>query len=187
MTSNLQQHISTRANAIAEAAVQEEYDRIMEQLEGHPNMWKLEGMIAMLAAAAAESAWIDGWQCAMDPGRLVFRYDHPLFVATADNFLNKARQAMQERMPGLEWFALQCEAIIEIDSTGVDAVQALAEEVNAAGIRFTLVRAKSELVETLAKTPLVGQIGEDYIFPTLPTLVGAYRVRNGSDGEGSAG
>ena len=75
MTSNLQQHISTRANAIAEAAVQEEYDRIMEQLEGHPNMWKLEGMIAMLAAAAAESAWIDGWQCAMDPGRLVFLQD----------------------------------------------------------------------------------------------------------------
>ena len=90
-------------------------------------------------------------------------------------------------MPGLEWFALQCEAIIEIDSTGVDAVQALADEVHAAGIRFTLVRAKSELVESLAKTPLVGQIGEDYIFPTLPTLVGAYRVRHGSDGEGSAG
>lgn len=122
-----------------------------------------------------------------EPGLLIFRYDSPLFFANADNFLNKARQAMQERMPGLEWFALQCEAIIEIDSTGVDAVQALADEVHAAGIRFTLVRAKSELVESLAKTPLVGQIGEDYIFPTLPTLVGAYRVRHGSDGEGSAG
>lgn len=122
-----------------------------------------------------------------EPGLLVFRYDSPLIFANADNFLNKARKAMQERMPGLEWFALQCEAIIEIDSTGVDAVQALADEVTAAGIRFTLVRAKSELVETLAKTPLVGQIGEDYIFPTLPTLVGAYRVRNGSDGEGSDG
>ncbi len=124
-----------------------------------------------------------------EPGLLVFRYDSPLFFANADNFLNKARQAMRERMPGLEWFALQCEAIIEIDSTGVDAVQALADEVAAAGIRFTLVRAKSELVETLAKTRLVSQVGEDYIFPTLPTLVGAYRARNvsGPDGEGSAG
>lgn len=122
-----------------------------------------------------------------EPGLLIFRYDSPLFFANADNFLNRAREAMRERMPGLEWFALQCEAIIEIDSTGVDAVQVLADEVEAAGIRFTLVRAKSELVETLAKTPLVAQIGEEHIYPTLPTLVGAYRARNVSGPDTSAG
>lgn len=46
----------------------------------------------------------------------------------------------------------------------------------AANIRFVLVRAKSELVEALEPTGLIDRIGRDYIFATLPTLVGAFRT-----------
>lgn len=111
-----------------------------------------------------------------EPGLLIFRYDSSLIFANAQNFLDHARQMISERMPGLRWFALQCEAIVEIDSTGVDALQTLADELRMAGVRFVLVRAKSELLETLERTPVLEQIGPDSAYPTLPTLVEAYRA-----------
>lgn len=112
------------------------------------------------------------------PGLLVFRYDSPLIFANAENFLTSARAAIAERRPGLRWFALQCEAIVEVDSTGADALQALSAELADAGIRFVLVRAHSELLETLGRTPLLADIGSQYVFPTLPTLVSAFEEQS---------
>jgi len=110
-----------------------------------------------------------------EPGLLIFRFDSPLFFANADFFLSQARSMIADRLPGLRWFALQSEAIIEIDSTGLEALEQLADEVRAAGIRFVLVRAKSELVEDLEPTGFIDRMGRDYVFPTLPTLVAAFR------------
>lgn len=115
-----------------------------------------------------------------EPGLLIFRYDSPLFFANAENFLTHARSMIQERMPGLQWFALQCEAIIEIDSTGVDALETLSIELAADGVRFVLVRAKSELIDELSNSGLLEVIGAEYLFPTLPTLVEAFRARDES-------
>jgi MFS superfamily sulfate permease-like transporter len=111
-----------------------------------------------------------------EPGLLIFRYDSPLFFANAQHFLEQARARITERRAGLEWFALQCEAIIEIDSTGVDALLDLQEELARIDVRFVLVRAKSELRERLARTPLLQRVGSEHVYPTLPTLVEAYRA-----------
>jgi high affinity sulfate transporter 1 len=110
-----------------------------------------------------------------EPGLLIFRFDSPLFFANAEFFLAQARAMIAERSPGLRWFALQAEAIVEIDSTGVEVLERLADELAAANVRFVLVRAKSELVEDLEPTGIIDRVGRDYIFPTLPTLVGAFR------------
>lgn len=112
-----------------------------------------------------------------EPGLLIFRYDSPLFFANAENFLTNARGQIRERMPGLQWFALQCEAIIEIDSTGADALETLAYELASADVRFVLVRAKSGLIEQLRTSGLADVIDAGYVFPTLPTLVEAFRSR----------
>lgn len=111
-----------------------------------------------------------------EPGLLIFRYDSPLFFANSQNFLSHARALLAER-PDVQWFALQCEAIVEVDSTGVEALVTLADELDRRNIAFVLVRAKSELQEMLAHTPLLDRIGAEHIYPTLPTLVAGYRAR----------
>lgn len=110
-----------------------------------------------------------------ESGLLIFRFDSPLFFANAQYFLTQARQLISERIGELRWFALQSEAIIDIDSTGLEALESLVDELQAADVRFVLVRAKSELVEALEPTGFVDAVGRDYIFPTLPTLVAAFR------------
>jgi sulfate permease, SulP family len=110
------------------------------------------------------------------PGLLIFRYDSPVFFANAAHFRDEAQRLIDERMPGLRWFALNCEAIVEIDSTAVEALIALIGDVREDGIEFALVRAKRELVDQLARVGLDTDIGADRIFPTLPKLVEAYEA-----------
>lgn len=110
-------------------------------------------------------------------GLLIYRFDSPLFFANAETFLQEARLLVDEREPGLQWFALNCEAIVEVDTTGVDALQRLHRTLAEHDVRFVLVRAKRELIEDLRPTGLIDVFGDEYIFPTLPTLVDAFLSR----------
>lgn len=110
-------------------------------------------------------------------GLLVFRYDSPLFFANASDFKADALRLVAEREPELEWFALNCEAIITIDSTATATLAALIRDLTDDDITFCLVRAKHELIEQLDRAGILAHIGEDHIYPTLPTLVEAFRTR----------
>ncbi len=108
-------------------------------------------------------------------GLLVFRYDSPLFFANANDFKAEALRMVAQREPELDWFALNCEAIITIDSTATMALSALIRDLADAEITVCFVRAKRELLDQLEVTDILQQIGEEHIYPTLPTLVEAYR------------
>ncbi len=110
-----------------------------------------------------------------EPGLLVYRYDSPLFFANAENFRRRARALVAERQPQVRWVAINCEAIVEIDSTAADALGELRRDLADLGVTLVLVRAKRELIEALEPTGLLEKIGRDHLYPTLPTLVAAYR------------
>ena len=84
-----------------------------------------------------------------------------------------------ERQPGLRWLAVNCEAIVEIDATAFDALEELRRHLDDQGVQLALVRAKRELVEDLQPTGFVDRIGRNHIYPTLPTLVEAFRAETG--------
>ena len=59
------------------------------------------------------------------PGLVVYRWDSPLFFANAENFRARALRAYDEaraKAP-VRWFVLNCEAIVEVDVTGADALR----------------------------------------------------------------
>jgi MFS superfamily sulfate permease-like transporter len=109
------------------------------------------------------------------PGLLVYRYDSPLFFANAENFLRRALDTVSRQREPVAWFVLNVEANVEVDSTGLDAVEALRAELTHRGIVFALARAKQDLLAALGAYGLTTTIGPDLIFPTLPTAVAAYR------------
>ena len=109
-----------------------------------------------------------------EPGLLIYRYDSPLFFANAENFRRGALDLLTDR-PGTKWFAINCEAIVEIDSTAADVLSELRRDLVDQQVTMALVRAKRELLEALEPTGLIDEIGRDQIYPTLPNLVAAYR------------
>ena len=68
---------------------------------------------------------------------------------------------------------LNAEANVEIDITAVDALDELVEELRR-GVVFAMARVKQDLRDDLEAAGFVDLVGEDRIFPTLPTAVAAY-------------
>jgi len=116
------------------------------------------------------------------PGLLVYRYDSPLFFANAENFRARARAAVEGSAEPVRWFVINAEAIVEVDVTGVDALESLRSELADRGIVVAIARMKQDLASVLEPTGFLDRVGQDRLFPTLPTAVAAFRLEvEGSD------
>ena len=110
------------------------------------------------------------------PGLVVYRYDSPLFFANADDFRHRALAAVESSPTPVEWFLLNAESNIEVDITAGDALEELRAELESRGIVFAMARVKQDLRGHLAGSAFLAKVGEDRIFPTLPTAVHAYTL-----------
>lgn len=108
------------------------------------------------------------------PGLMIYRYDAPLFFANAEDFRARAMGSLREETPPVEWFVVNTEAIVEIDITAADVLTQLHDELDQRGIRMGLVRVKQDLRVELERAGIVALLGEEMIFPTLPTAVAAF-------------
>jgi high affinity sulfate transporter 1 len=115
------------------------------------------------------------------PGLVVYRYDSPLFFANAEDFRRRALAAVDGRGEPVVWFVLNAEANVEVDSTGLGALEELRAELTGRGVVFALARVKQDLLTALDAYGLTAAIGPERIFPTLPTAVAAYRDWLGTD------
>jgi SulP family sulfate permease len=120
-------------------------------------------------------------------GLLVYRYDSPLFFANAEDFHRRALAAVRATSGPVHWFVLNTEAIVEIDITAMDVLESLRKELTDRGIVVALARVKQDLREELAPSGFLARIGEDHIFPTLPTAVEAFRAWQASRADDSDG
>jgi high affinity sulfate transporter 1 len=109
------------------------------------------------------------------PGLVVYRYDAPLFFANAEDFRRRALAAAAQGPP-TRWFVLNVEANVEVDFTALEAVEAVRAELTGADVVFALARVKQDLLARLSSFGLAEAIGDDRIFPTLPTAVDAYQA-----------
>lgn len=110
------------------------------------------------------------------PGLVVYRYDAPLFFANAADFRRRALAAADQPGHPVRWFVLNVEANVEVDFTGLEAVDAVREELARAGTVFALARVKHDLLARLESFGLAEKIGPDRLYPTLPTAVAAYEA-----------
>lgn len=108
------------------------------------------------------------------PGLVVFRYDSPLFFANAEDFGRRALQAVEEAEQPVTWFLLNAEANTDVDITAIDALEDLRRALTEQGIVVALARVKQELLRDLRVAGLAERIGEERMFPTMPTALEAY-------------
>jgi sulfate permease, SulP family len=111
------------------------------------------------------------------PGLMIYRYDAPLFFANAEDFRIRAVRSLDEETAPVEWFVVNTEAIVEIDITAADVLVELHEELTGRGIRMGLVRVKQDLRTELDRAGIIALVGDDMVFPTLPTAVAAFEHR----------
>jgi sulfate permease, SulP family len=126
------------------------------------------------------------------PGLVVYRYDAPLFFANAEDFRRRALGAADQGPGPLRWFVLNVEANVEVDFTGLEALDSVREEITRRGAVFALARVKQDLLARLQAFGLSDKIGKELLFPTLPTAEAAYQAwaaghgQPGHDGTGDS-
>lgn len=114
------------------------------------------------------------------PGLVVYRWDSPLFFANADDFRRRAL-ATVDAHDNVRWFVINTEAMVQLDITAVDELESLRQELDDRGIVLGLARLKQSVRAQLVPSGFIERVGEDHIFPTLPTAVDAYREATGED------
>jgi sulfate permease, SulP family len=88
-------------------------------------------------------------QAELIPGLVVYRYDAPLFFANAQDFRRRALAAADQGSGPTRWFVLNTEAIVEVDFTALEAVEAVRAELTSRGIVLALARVKQDLLDDL--------------------------------------
>jgi sulfate permease, SulP family len=136
-----------------------------------------DGVLGFVPGLAGMHDVDDYPQANLVPGLLVYRYDAPLFFANAENFRERALAAVSDYPGRVEWFVLNAEANVEVDLTALDALDHLRSELERRGINFAMARVKQDMRDELEAAGLLEKVGEDNIYPTLPTAVEAYKDR----------
>jgi sulfate permease, SulP family len=88
-------------------------------------------------------------QAELIPGLVVYRYDTPLFFANAQDFRRRALAAADQGSGPTRWFVPNTEAIVEVDFTALEAVEAVRAELTSRGIVLALARVKQDLLDDL--------------------------------------
>ncbi len=134
-----------------------------------------EGVIGFVPGLAGMHALADYPEARQLPGLVVYRYDAPIFFANADNFAREALRAVEDADPPVYWFLLNAEAHDEVDWTAADALELLRRSLAERGVIFAMARVKQELRDDLIRIGFLTPANDQYLFPTLPTAVQAYR------------
>jgi high affinity sulfate transporter 1 len=129
---------------------------------------------AVLGRVSAEEGWHDvGSNPGAEqlPGVVVYRWEAPLFFANAGEFRQQIRALAREREPA--WIVLQCEAITDVDVTAGEMLEALDDELNAAGVHLAFAELRGRLQDLILRYGLMDTLDRDHFYPTLEAALAA--------------
>ena len=85
----------------------------------------------------------------------------------ADYFKERVRRVVAEAGTPPRWFLLDAEAILVLDITGSQALEAIRAELAAKGTVLAVARAKGLFRLMLDRSGLADRIGREHLFPTV--------------------
>jgi SulP family sulfate permease len=109
----------------------------------------------------------------LTPGVVVYRLDDRLFFANADYVCGRLQEAVAGSPTSVQWFVFDAEGVVDLDSTGVAALEAVLADFERRRIRFVVARAKAPLRERFDRAGLTDRIGAEGFFPTVQAAVEA--------------
>ena len=135
-------------------------DAVLGQLEGGRDWYS--------SAVHPEAITLDGL--------LLYRFDAPLFFANADYFRRRVLDAINAAH-GVRWFVLDAEAISRVDTTALQGMRALFDQLQRVhGVRaIAFARVREELGPRLEQAGILGPSGLARNFRTIHEAVSAFQ------------
>jgi MFS superfamily sulfate permease-like transporter len=114
------------------------------------------------------------------PGRLIPRFDSPIFFANAQLFADFVHRSVNDAPPPIRWVAVAAEPITHVDTTAADVLERLDDELAARGVRLVFAELKGPVKDRLRRYGLGTRFGRDRFYPTIGTVVSDYVTRAGT-------
>ena len=115
------------------------------------------------------------------PGLVLFRWDAPLFFANAEVFREHVLQAIADAPTPTKWVVVAAEPVTDIDVTAAEALSALDDDLQKAGIELCFAEMKDPVKDLLKRYGLFTKLGTDLFFPTIGRAVDRYLETNRVD------
>lgn len=109
------------------------------------------------------------------PGLLIYRFDALLAFINALHFVTQLRRYIAESHPPVQQVLISAETINDIDTTGIDQILRLHQELSRQGIKLTFARVHSRVQVMLNRSGATDAIGIDNFFDSILDGVTAFQ------------
>ena len=115
------------------------------------------------------------------PGLVIARFDAPLFFANGAVFTEHIRTLVANAPEQVRWVIVASEAITGLDTTALDDLVALDDELAKRGISLVFAEMKGPIKDRLIRFGVSSRFGPDHFFPTVTNAVRSYKRIFGLD------
>lgn len=109
------------------------------------------------------------------PGLVIARFDAPLFFANGAVFAEHIRTLVAQAPGPVRWVVVASEAITDLDTTALDDLVELDDELARKGISLVFAEMKGPIKDRLIRFGVSSRFGPDHFFPTVHNAVRSYR------------
>ena len=115
------------------------------------------------------------------PGLVITRFDAPLFFANGAVFTEHIRTLVASAPEPVRWVVVASEAITGLDTTALDDLVALDDELAKRGISLVFAEMKGPIKDRLIRFGVSSRFGPEHFFPTVTNAVRSYKRLFGLD------
>lgn len=112
------------------------------------------------------------------PDVLIYRLDAPLIFANADVVIDDLQSRIRAAVAPPRGIVLDFEGVLEIDTTGTDALAHLRTTLAGRGIEVVLARTHHAVRDSLERGGVLDDLVRERSFPTIDAAVDALRARD---------
>jgi sulfate permease, SulP family len=117
-----------------------------------------------------------------EPGLVIYHFGASLYYANANRFGEEVLRLVTEDEPSVEWFAIDCATVADIDYSASETLRQIRGELKDKGVTLVLSDVADPVKALLDRYGLTELIGADRIFDGVPDVLDAYRARPGHEG-----
>ena len=121
------------------------------------------------------------------PGLIAYRFYAPLLFPNAEHFARRIRSLVAESPQPVKWVLVDVQAVTDIDESGAEVVQQLAEGLAAQGVALKFARANRPLRAVVERIGLAEHVPQEWLFPSVHAAVEAFRRQESAGADAPRG
>nr|WP_274597264.1 SulP family inorganic anion transporter [Microvirga tunisiensis] len=110
------------------------------------------------------------------PGLLVYRFNHSMYYANAEQLSQQTRALVENAEPPLQWFCIDMAAVDDVDFSAAATLRSLHGVLHRKEVRLVLVEVSDDVRAELERYGLVSLFGQSAFYETIHELVSAFET-----------